>query len=106
VLGGEGEETRDHILDADVARLVVQVVKRRSHGVLNLASGTSHSFREVAEMVAACFKPPTIVKGSLRNAPVTHRRFDVKALHEAFPEFRFTPLDEAIRKTHAKAEQD
>ena len=99
-VGGEGEETRDHILDQDVAEIVRLVLSHRSRGLINVATGTSHSFREVAEMVAVCFDPPITVKGSPRNFPVSHRHFDPTALMQAFPNLQLTPLNDAIRMVH------
>ena len=51
-LGGEGRETRDHVSADDVAELVRLVLMHRSCGLLNAVSGRSHSFAEVARMVA------------------------------------------------------
>jgi UDP-glucose 4-epimerase len=99
-VGGEGEETRDHILDQDVAEILGRVLSHRSHGLINVATGTSHSFREVADMVAACFDPPIAVKGSPRNFPVSHCHFDTTALMRAFPSLQRTPLNDAIRLVH------
>src|SRR5207248_3421831 len=52
-LFGEGEEKRDHVHIADVAALSSAVLHHRSTGTLNIATGKSTSFREVAEMVSA-----------------------------------------------------
>ncbi len=99
-LGGEGEETRDHLHVADAAALIALVLQHRSVGLLNLASGRSESFRQVAEMVAALFDPPAEVRGSPRIAPVTHRSFDVTARQRAFPGFAPRPLSDGLRQAH------
>src|SRR5947208_14103615 len=52
-LFGEGEERRDHVLIDDLAEIVLRVLKRRSIGTMNIATGTVHSFRDVAERVIA-----------------------------------------------------
>src|SRR5256885_1405531 len=39
-LFGEGEERRDHVLIDDLAEIVLRVLKRRSTGTLNIATGT------------------------------------------------------------------
>jgi UDP-glucose 4-epimerase len=94
VLFGEGEERRDHVYIGDVAELVARVIYRRSIGVLNVATGTVHSFREIA------LKLSTRVKGSRRHGPMPHngyRPFDIAALRSAFPDFRFTPLVEGLK---------
>lgn len=100
VLGGGGEETRDHVLVDDAARLVLETVRLRGFGILNIASGVSHSFREVAEMVAAFLTPHPEILSTERCAPITHRHFDSTLLRRNFPSFRFTPLAEAIADTH------
>src|SRR6266436_5633422 len=48
-LFGNGEEQRDHVFIDDVAALVALVLTHRSQGIVNVATGTSHSFRTVAK---------------------------------------------------------
>ena len=99
-LFGEGEETRDHIEIGDVTALMLRVLRHRSAGVLNLATGHSISYRDLADKVVALFDPPATVAGTPRQNPVTHRHFDISALRRAFPDFVFTPLDEGLAKAH------
>ena len=58
VLFGEGEERRDHVAIGDVPEIAVRVLKWRSLGTLNVASGEVHSFRSVAEMAVALATKP------------------------------------------------
>lgn len=102
VLGGEGEETRDHVAVEDVARLLLEVLRHRGAGILNLASGRSHTFRQVAEIVAAHLARSPELVFTPRHAPVTHRHFDPTLLRRAFPDFRFAVLDDAIADIHRK----
>jgi nucleoside-diphosphate-sugar epimerase len=99
-LGGEGEETRDHILVDDVAELIRLTINHRGHGLLNAATGVSWPFADVARMVAAQFDPPTALAFTPRTNPITHRHFDITATRLAFPKLRFTPLSEAIARVH------
>lgn len=99
-LFGNGEEQRDHVFIDDVARIAAEVVLRRSAGVLNVVSGRSHSFRDVAESVAALV-PGTRIEPSARATPITHRHFDVSALTAAFPRFRPTTIDDGLARTVA-----
>jgi UDP-glucose 4-epimerase len=95
VVFGEGEERRDHVYIGDAAELVARVLYRRSTGVLNVATGTVHSFRDVA------LKFSSKVKGSPRSGPMPHngyRPFDATATRKAFPDFRYTPLDEGLKR--------
>lgn len=99
-LFGGGEETRDHIHVDDVARLTSQCLLRRSVGTLNVATGVSHSFREVADLISSRFDGKVDVVTSARANPVTHRHYATDQLIKAFPDFRFTSLAEGIASDH------
>jgi nucleoside-diphosphate-sugar epimerase len=98
-LFGEGEEQRDHVLVDDVGEIAARVLLQRSRGVLNVATGHSASFREVATQVAALVDRPVEIEGSPRRNPITHRHFDTTALVRAFPDLRPTPLAEGLELT-------
>lgn len=95
-LFGEGEEQRDHVLIDDVARLAELVLSHRSVGILNAVTGTSTSFREIAEQVVAIAGQGEVA-GTPRQNPITHRHFDVTARIKAFPDFVPTPLADGLR---------
>lgn len=95
-LFGEGEESRDHVYIEDVARLAALAVMRRSRGVLNVATGVSTSFFDIAEMVVALAKMPAPISGTPRQNPITHRHFDITECLKAFPQFRYTPLRDGL----------
>lgn len=98
-LFGNGEERRDHVLIDDVADLISRIVGHRSHGTLNIATGTLHSFRSIAEMVVALAPGQVEIVSKPRSGPMPHngyRAFDPSAVKEAFPDFQFTPLDIAL----------
>jgi nucleoside-diphosphate-sugar epimerase len=103
VLFGEGEEKRDHVLIDDLAEIVDLCLTHRSAGVLNVATGTSASFREVAERVAGLFDRAAPVEGTPRQNPIAHRHFDITACRKAFPRFRYTALKEGLAKAHRDA---
>lgn len=102
-LGGEGEETRDHILVDDAVELIVRVLNRRSRGLLNLVSGRSISFGDLARLVAAQFDRPVEIRFTPRTQPVTRRVFDVTDCAKAFPDFAATPLEEGLAQVHRAA---
>ena len=104
VLFGEGEERRDHVYIDDVAELVARVLLRRSRGVLNIATGEVHSFREVAAKVIRLSGRVVAIKGSPRSGPMPHnglRPFAIDACHSAFPDFRYMSLDDGLKKAQA-----
>ena len=97
-LFGEGEEQRDHIYIDDVARLVGLVLSHRSRGTLNVATGVSTSFREIAEKVVSLSGKRPEVRGTPRQNPITHRHFDITDCLKAFPQFRYTPLQDGLTR--------
>lgn len=99
-LFGGGEETRDHIHIDDLAALTVRCLLHRSAGTLNAATGISHSFFEVAQVVARHFKNPVEIVKTLRANPITHRHYDVTHTIKAFPNIRFVSLEEGVARVH------
>ena len=102
VLFGEGEERRDHVYIEDVAEIIVRVLKHRSVGALNIATGEVHSFRDIAEQAAAISGKRAAIKGSPRSGPMPHggyRPFDIAACRKAFPDLGYTALREGMRKS-------
>jgi len=99
-LGGEGEETRDHVHIHDLVEITLRVLAHRSHGVVNIATGRSVDFATVAGLVAAQFDEKVEVCPTPRTGPVTHRAFDTTELLKAFPGFGFTTLEAGIALAH------
>jgi len=97
-LFGEGEEQRDHVFIEDIARAVAEVLGRGSAGVLNVATGTSSSFRAAAEIAVELAGGGAAVAGSPRQNPITHRHFDTAAAQAAFPGFAWTSLREGLER--------
>lgn len=99
---GEGEERRDHILVDDVASLAVLLLTHKSRGALNAVTGISTSFSDIAQIVAK------LHGGTVLSVPrpgprphLLHRYFDITNCHKAFPDFRFTPLDDGLARAKA-----
>ena len=99
VLFGDGEERRDHVFVDDVGEIIARVVQRRSAGVLNIATGTVHSFREVADVIARIADRSPVIRTTPRSGPMPHRgyrAFDVSATYAAFPGFEYSPLTRGL----------
>lgn len=102
-LFGGGEETRDHIHVEDVARLTVRCLLSKSVGTLNVATGVSKSFYEVAQITGKQFSNPVEVITMPPNNPVTQRHYDVTNLIKAFPDFRFIAPEDGIARVHQES---
>ena len=100
-LFGNGEETRDHLHVDDAVDLILKVISHGSTGLLNFASGSSETFRSVAEMVAAARAGRSRSPPRRDRIPATHRHFDTTNLLRAFPGVRFRALDDGLALTFA-----
>jgi nucleoside-diphosphate-sugar epimerase len=101
VLFGAGEERRDHVLVDDIAEITLRVLRHRSTGTLNVATGTVASFRALAEQVTSLAPQRVTIEPTPRNGPMPHggyRPFDPQATTTAFPDFRYTSLAEGLAK--------
>jgi UDP-glucose 4-epimerase len=101
VLFGEGEERRDHVDVDDIAAIALLVARHRSTGILNVATGTVASFRELAEKAVALSPRKVEIAGSPRSGPMPHngfRPFDPAATFSAFPGFRYTSLEAGLAR--------
>ena len=95
-LFGKGEEQRDHIFVDDVVRIVQLALERQSSGILNVVTGQSISFGDLAHNVAAIAGDVVVENRPRAAGPILHRHYDPTALFRSFPDFRLTPRDEAL----------
>jgi len=102
-LFGGGEETRDHIHIDDVAALTLRCLMHRSTGTLNIATGKSHSFFEVADHVAKQLGAKIEIVSTPRVNAITHRHYDATNLIKAFPDFRMITLRDGIARVLKQA---
>ena len=95
-LFGRGEELRDHIYVEDVARVLLWFSRNSIAATMNVVSGVSISFAELAEMVAEL--TGANIKLLERERPIRHRRFDTSLRRKLMPEFSPTSLQIGLRK--------
>ena len=107
-LFGAGEERRDHILIDDLIELTLRVLRRRSIGMLLGVTGRSPSFGEIAALVARQSDPPAEIvqlpRASLA-APILHRHFDITGVLSAFPDMRYTAIEDGVALVHRQARE-
>ena len=100
-LFGTGEETRDHVFIDDIATVIALALSHRSTGVLNVVSGRSATFGEVAAAIVKLSPSPVAIEPQPCGGPVTHRHFDATALARSFPSHRPAGLADGLLKTFA-----
>ncbi|GEO42987.1 NAD-dependent dehydratase [Skermanella aerolata] len=99
-LFGGGEEMRDHISVDDVVGLLLMTLLHRSAGTLNLATGRSISYLDLAYKIADQFSDPIDVVLTPRQSPINHQHYDIINLRRAFPAFVFETIDDGLAKAH------
>jgi nucleoside-diphosphate-sugar epimerase len=96
-LYGAGQETRDHIHVDDVASVILDALRMRSRGLVNVATGCSTSFAALANLVVRTCGGSVTIEHEPPLMPVLHRSFDTAALEAAFPSRSNTALPDGIR---------
>ena len=104
-LFGKGEEKRDHIFVEDVAQLIYHTLCFQGTGALNLVTGNSISYADLAAAVAAHYDTQVDIQTTERKNPITHRHFDAACIYKAFPFFRFTPLQEGLARVRREEQK-
>ena len=98
-LFGNGEEKRDHVYISDLSSLTRLCLEHKSEGTLNVATGSSVSFADVARYAVALQGKDSKVECNPRSNPITHRHFDTTETIKAFPSFTFTALEKGLAET-------
>ena len=96
-----GSYTRDFLFSRDLARMLVQALPfKDDYFILNVATGTPHSVAEIAEVIAQELDSPIEdLKKDLSKAK--DLTLDISKLKKLFPNFKYTPFDEALRESLA-----
>ncbi len=97
-LFGRGEEQRDFIEINDVIELLQLAMVYCSQGIINFATGRSLSFLELAEAICRQVNFKVACEHLSRTQPIWHRRFNIEALRNAFPQFQFSTLEKNLQK--------
>ena len=89
-LYGKGEEKRDHIWVNDLAEIIYKCAYNKFIGILNVASGKTYSFYQIAKIIKSIKKNKTKILFSKRNGPMHHlglRQFNVSLLKKIISPF-------------------
>ena len=98
-LFGDGEEKRDYLFITDLIGIIKQLAFSEAGGTLNLASGDSYSFKEIALMLRKITNKDFTEICRERVLPVIHQGFVVEKLLEACPGVKFTDLEKGLQET-------
>jgi UDP-glucose 4-epimerase len=100
-LWGDGAELREFIYVEDLTQIVSRLVFHDCYGVLNVASGTSYSFRVAVDLLARLIPVPLDIGSRPRTKERVDNAFINTLLRALLPDQHFTPLEEGLRRTLA-----
>lgn len=93
---GEGLNFRDHIHINDVVNLILRILKTNFTGTLNIVTGKSYSFNDVAEKCRSIFSPQTKIENTGTEGEIIVKSFDISKINETFPDFTAMNLDAGL----------
>jgi len=98
-LWGDGSELREFVYVGDCCRMVENLLGSKFTGVLNLACGKSHSFREIIDCIGEISgRVPNMVEKA-RSKEKVDNRFDSSLMNAIDPNFQWTDLQSGINQT-------
>lgn len=98
VLWGDGSERRDFVHVDDVAEVVRRLTFSDYAGVVNVASGQSRTFRDVADAVARLMSGHLTVDTRARTRPKVDQGFETARLRRLLPDITLTTLEGGLRR--------
>jgi UDP-glucose 4-epimerase len=102
-LWGDGTELREFLFIDDVIALAARLTFGEASGVRNVASGTSYTYAQALDAIAALTGERATVSSRPRSKDKVDHRFDPSALLAACPGFRFTSMEDGLRRIAANA---
>lgn len=105
-LWGDGSELREFIFLPDLLAIVCKLTFGPFHGVLNIASGRSYSFRTILDQVAALAPAHLDIHSRPRTKAKVDNAFDNILLRRVFPDFAFTELSDGLKMTMQAEQKD
>ncbi len=93
---GDGKELREFVFVDDVARLVNEVIRTNFNGLINVATGISHTYCEVISTLLARINKPIAIEYRERTRPCVDHKFNTKNLVASFQQFKFSSLEEGL----------
>lgn len=98
-LWGDGSELRELLYIDDVVEVVARYVAAGHTGVLNVVAGASYTFTDALDAVRSVAGDLPPITSRPRSKPKVDNRYDNSRLKTLFPDLRFTPLVDGVRKT-------
>ncbi len=100
-LWGDGTEHRDFVFVEDLARIVHRLTFHNFDGVVNVASGRSHSYVDIVEILERLAPHQINIVSRSRTKDQVNQGYSNDLLMSLLPDFRFTSLEGGVGRTLA-----
>jgi UDP-glucose 4-epimerase len=98
-LFGNGADNRDYLFIQDLIGIIKYLIFSKAEGTLNLASGDSNPFNEIASLLRKVTRRDFDKVSLDRKRPLIHQGFNIKKLLNACPDASFTDLARGLKRT-------
>jgi len=97
-LWGDGTELREFLYIDDVVDVTTRLLFGAATGVLNVVSGASYTYAAALDSIERMTDTRPATDSRARSKAKVDHQFDASALMQACPGFRFTPMEEGLRR--------
>jgi len=98
VLWGDGNEKREFVFVDDIVQVVAKIILSQYEGVVNVATGKSHTFIEIIGTLSSAIERIVEYSSKERTRKKVDHYFNNKKLLKLFPEIKFTELEVGMKK--------
>ncbi|MAE43033.1 NAD-dependent dehydratase [Candidatus Woesearchaeota archaeon] len=98
-LWGDGTEKREFVIIDDLANLINRLLSVPTGAILNIVSGKSSTFKDVLDIISSITSIDLNITSKKRTKDKVDNIFNNQKIYDLFPDFKFIPLEEGIKKT-------
>ena len=95
---GDGRERRDYLFIHDLSDIVLRFLSGEKTGIYNLGTGTRYSFQQILDFLKNISEAKFETVSLSRERIHVDCHFEITKLLQAFPDLKFTSLEEGLRE--------
>mgnify|MGYP003956123961 FL=1 len=95
-LWGDGSEKRDYLYIDDLNEILLKLIKKNFTGLVNICSGTAHSFLQIIKHIESLTKQRYKLKKKRRSRPKVDHIMNNKFLKQIIGDYKFTSLKSGL----------
>ena len=95
-LWGDGSEKRDYLYIDDLNEILLKLIKKNFTGLVNICSGTAHSFLQIIKHIESLTKQRYKLKKRRRSRPKVDHIINNKFLKQIIGDYKFTSLKSGL----------